>query len=50
MNGAANAAILAVQMLALEDESLADKLKARREADTAKVLEKNSAVEKEFNL
>ena len=50
VNGAANAAILAVQMLALEDESLADKLKARREADTAKVLEKNSAVEKEFNL
>lgn len=48
VNGAANAAILAVQMLAIEDGALAEKLKARREADTAKVLEKNAAVEKEF--
>lgn len=50
VNGAANAAILAVQILALEDKSLAEKLAARREADRQKVLEKNLAVEKEFNL
>lgn len=50
VNGAANAAILAVQMLALEDPALADKLCARREADRQKVLEKNQAVEQEFNL
>ncbi len=50
VGGAVNAAILAVQMLALEDKSLAEKLIARRKADQEKVLEKNMAVEAEFNL
>ena len=50
VNGAANAAILAVQILALEEPGLADKLAARRTADREKVLEKNQAVEQEFNL
>ena len=40
VNGAANAAILAVQILALEEPALADKLAARREADREKVHEK----------
>ena len=50
VNGAANAAILAVQILALEEPALADKLAARREADREKVLKKNQAVETEFNV
>mgnify|MGYP001446169133 CR=1 FL=1 len=38
------------QILALEEPGLADKLAARRTADREKVLEKNQAVEQEFNL
>lgn len=49
INGAANAALLCIQMLALSDESLADKLKARRESDRQKVLEKNAKLEQELN-
>ena len=49
IDGAANAALLAIQMLAIEDEALADKLQARRDADAKKVLEKNAAVEAQFN-
>lgn len=49
INGAANAALLCIQMLALSDESLAAKLKARRESDRKKVLEKNAKLEAELN-
>ena len=49
IDGAVNAALLAIEMLAITDEDLAAKLKARRDADTAKVLEKNAAAEAEFN-
>ena len=49
INGAANAALLCIQMLALSDESLANKLKARRESDRKKVLEKNAKLEAELN-
>ena len=49
IDGAANAALLAIQMLAIEDEALADKLQARRDADAKKVLEKNAALEAQFN-
>ena len=49
IDGAVNAALLAVEMLAITDDGLAAKLKARRDADTAKVLEKNAAAEAEFN-
>ena len=38
IDGAANAALLAVQILAVEDGSLADKLKAARERGVEKVL------------
>ena len=41
IDGAKNAALLAAQILAVEDMELAQKLKARREADASKVLEKN---------
>ena len=50
VNGAGNAALLAIQMLAIEDAALAAKLQARRESDARKVLEKNAAVEAQFNV
>ena len=50
VNGAGNAALLAIQMLAIEDAELAAKLQAKRDADTKKVLEKNAAVEAQFNV
>ena len=49
IDGAVNAALLAIEMLAITDDGLAAKLKARRDADTDKVLEKNAAAEAEFN-
>ena len=49
MNGAANAALLCIQMLAITDVSLAEKLDAKRAADKAVVLEKNQKIEARFN-
>ena len=49
IGGAVNAALLAMQMLAISDEALAAKLAAKRTADTEAVLAKNAAVEAEFN-
>lgn len=49
IDGAKNAALLAAQILAVEDMELAQKLKVRREADASKVLEKNRAVEERYN-
>lgn len=49
IDGAVNAALLSVQILAVEDQALADKLQAKREADAKKVLEKNAALEERFN-
>ncbi|MFR8975736.1 MAG: hypothetical protein ACLVG9_07025 [Eubacteriales bacterium] len=48
MDGAQNAALLAVQILRVEDKALADKLLKSREENTKKVLEKNAAIEKEY--
>lgn len=48
INGAVNAALLCVEMLAITDEELAARLQAKRDADAAKVLEKNAAVMAEF--
>ena len=44
INGAANAALLCAQILAVEDKALAAKLDAKRAADAAKVLEKDAAL------
>ena len=44
VNNGANAALLAAQILAVEDEALARRLSARRAADTAKVLEKDAGI------
>lgn len=48
IDGAANAALLAIQILAVSDQSLAKKLDDKRKADTQKVLEKNRAIEEKF--
>ena len=45
VDGAVNAALLAIQILAVEDADLAAKLDAKREADAAKVLEKDAALQ-----
>ena len=44
IDGAANAALLAVQILAVEDAALAEKLDRKRAADTAKVLDKDRSI------
>ena len=49
INGAANAAMLAIQMLAIEDSTLADKLNAARAAGAEKVLAKNATIEAKYN-
>ena len=41
INGAANAALLCAQIIAVDDKELAQKLDAKRKADAAKVLEKD---------
>lgn len=49
IDGAVNAALLSVQILALSDEELSKKLVEARRAGSEKVLEKNKAVEDRFN-
>ncbi len=48
INGGANAALLAIQILAVEDAALREKLDAKREADAQKVLAKDAAVAARF--
>ena len=48
VDGAANAAILAAQMLALSDPELADRLQAMRDRMTAAVLESDKRVAEQF--
>ena len=50
INGAANAALLAAEILALSDDTLAEKLVAKRESDRLAVLAKDEAVAKELNV
>ena len=49
INGGGNAALLACQMLAISDEALAKRLKARRENDTNAVLEKDARISAEYS-
>ncbi|MBQ7165097.1 MAG: 5-(carboxyamino)imidazole ribonucleotide mutase [Clostridia bacterium] len=49
VNGGVNAALLCAEILAVSDGALAEKLDARRREAAAVVLEKNAAVEAEFN-
>ena len=50
IDGAANAAHLAAEILALSDDSLADKLAEKRREAADLVLEKNRAVEEKYNV
>ncbi|HPK07395.1 MAG TPA: 5-(carboxyamino)imidazole ribonucleotide mutase [Aminivibrio sp.] len=49
IDGAVNAALLAAQILAVEDAALAEKLAALREADTEKTLKKDAAISAKYN-
>lgn len=49
IDGAANAAMLAIEILAVSDDELAKKLDAARKSGAEKVLEKNKAIEEKFN-
>jgi 5-(carboxyamino)imidazole ribonucleotide mutase len=49
VNGGGNAALLALQILAVSDEELAAKLDAKRAADAAVVLKKDAALQAELN-
>ncbi len=44
INGAANAALLCAQIIAVEDAALAARLDAKRASDAAKVLEKDATI------
>ncbi len=44
LNGAANAALLAAQIIAVEDKELAEKLDVKRRSDAAAVLEKDKGI------
>jgi len=48
INGGVNAALLCAQILAVSDETLAARLDAKRAADSAKVLEKDAALQEEL--
>ena len=50
IDGAANAALLAIQILAVEDASLAEKLDEARQKGAQKVLAKNAEIEAQYNL
>ena len=49
INGGVNAALLSAQILAVSDEDLAQRLIAKRMADSRKVLEKDAALQAELN-
>lgn len=50
IDGAANAALLAAEILALSDSALSEKLKAARAAESAAVLEKDREICEKFKL
>ena len=49
VDGAANAALLAVEILSVSDDALADKLDASREEGAKKVLAKNAEISAKYN-
>lgn len=49
IDGAMNAGLLAIQMLAITDKNLAKKLQDKRAADAKKVLEKGKVLEDKYN-
>ena len=49
VDGAVNAALLAIEILAVSDDALAEKLAQKRAADTKKVLAANAETEAKYN-
>ncbi|MBR5559778.1 MAG: AIR carboxylase family protein, partial [Clostridia bacterium] len=49
VDGAVNAALLAIEILAVSDDALADKLAKKRAEATAKVLAANAEAEAKYN-
>jgi len=49
IDGAVNAALLCIEIFAVNDQALAEKLDDKRKADSANVLEKNKKIETELN-
>lgn len=49
INGAQNACLLAIQILALSNEDLQNKLESKKQSDRAKALEKDAKVFAQFN-
>ena len=49
IDGAQNSALLAIQMLAIEDKELAEKLEEAKKENERKVLEKDSKIALQFN-
>lgn len=49
IDGAVNAALLGMEILAVSDDDVAEKLAALRQAETEKVLRKNAEIEKKYN-
>ena len=49
IDGAVNAALLCIEILAVSDGDLAEKLDNKRKTDSANVLEKNKKIESMFN-
>lgn len=49
INGAANAAFLAAEIISLSDDTLAEKLDARRKSDADAVLAKDAKVAEQYN-
>ena len=50
IDGAGNAALLAIQIIALSEPELLEKLKEAREKGAKGVLEKNAEIEKLYNV
>ncbi|MBO5907574.1 MAG: 5-(carboxyamino)imidazole ribonucleotide mutase [Clostridia bacterium] len=50
IDGAANAAHLAAEILALSEPSLSEKIKSARESGHSKVIEKNKQIEAKYNM
>lgn len=49
IDGAVNAALLCAEIIAVSDGALAERLEAKRAESRSRVLEKNKAVEEQFN-
>ena len=49
IDGAVNAALLSVEILAVSDDTLAEKLDSLRKEGSEKVLMKNAAIEAKYN-